>query len=152
MRQKHISLAIAAFLLALGFSSPNAQAQCKAFVKTDCLPQLVPYIHDGNYQAAIMGEGEEAELFKTIFAGQRYRLLLCLDKELPGVEFVVTDIRRTTILFDSRKNNNATFWDFKADASQQIKITIRIPKSKKQDAGKQETAFGCVGVIFGLME
>ena len=151
MRQKHIFLAIAAFLLALGFSSPNAQAQCKSFVKSSCLPQLAPYIHDGNYQAAILSEGEEAEVYKTIFAGQRYRLLICLEKALPSVEFVVSDIRRT-ILFDSRKNNNATFWDFKADASQQIKITIRVPKTKKQGSGDQEFIFGCVGVLFGLLE
>jgi hypothetical protein len=151
MQRKHIFLAIAAFLFVLGLSSTDAQAQCKSFVKSGCLPQLVPYIHDGNYQAAILSEGEEAEVYKTIFAGQRYRLLICLEKALPGAEFVVSDIRRT-ILFDSRKNNNATFWDFKAESSQQIKITIRIPKTKKQGSGDQEFIFGCVGVLFGLLE
>jgi len=151
MRQNHKSiLAIIAFLM-LGFSLPNAQAQCKVFVKNSCLPQLAPYIHDGNYQAAILSAGEEAEIYKTIFAGQRYRLLICLEKPLPSVEFVVSDIRRN-VLFDSRKNNNATFWDFKADASQQIKITIRVPKPQKQSSGDQELIFGCVGVLFGLLE
>ena len=152
MRPKQIPfLAIVAFSFLMAFSSHDALSQCKTFVKNECLPKLAPYIHDGNYQAAIISEGEEAEVYKTIFAGQQYRLLIGLEKPLPSVEFVVTDIRRT-ILFDSRKNNNATFWDFKADASQQIKITIRIPKSQKQGSGDQEITFGCVGILFGLKD
>ncbi|MDR1171098.1 MAG: hypothetical protein LBL24_01450 [Bacteroidales bacterium] len=152
MRQKHISaLALVAFLFVMAFSSPDARAQCKAFVKSSCLPQLVPYIHDGSYQAVMMSEGEEAEVYKTIFAGQQYRLFICTDTALPNVEFVVSDIHRN-ILFDNRKNGNVKMWDFKSDASQQIKVTIRIPKSKKQDAGEQEIVFGCVGVLFGLLD
>ena len=145
------TFALAAFLLTMIFSSPDALAQCKSFVKNSCAPQLSPYIHDGNYQAVMMSEGEEAEVYKTIFAGQQYRLLVCVDQALPNVEFVVTDIRRT-VLFDNRKNGNVKFWDFKAEASQQIKITIRIPKSKKQDGAEKELIFGCVGLLFGLME
>jgi len=152
MRLKYIpTFALAAFLLTMAFSSPNVYAQCKSFVKNGCAPQLAPYIHDGNYQAVMMSEGEEAEVFKTIFAGQQYRLLVCLDNALPNVEFVVTDIRRT-VLFDNRKNDNVKFWDFKADASQQIKITIRIPKTKKQDGVEKELIFGCVGLLFGMKE
>ena len=143
MRQKYIPvLAIVAFL----FVSPNIQAQCKAFVKSSLI-QLESYIHDGCYQAVMMSEGEEAEVYKTIFAGQQYRLLVCIENILPNVEIVVSDIRRN-ILFDSRKNENAKVWDFKSDVSQQIKVTIRIPKSQKSG----EAAFGCAGVLFGLLE
>ena len=151
MRQKHIpALAIVVILWVTAFSSPDAQAQCKSFVKSTCIAQLETYIHDGSYQAVIMSEGEEAEVYKTIFAGQRYRLLVCVDNSLPGVEFVVSDIRRN-ILFDNRKNGNVTIWDFKPDASQQIKVTIRIPKVPKQGSEK-EIVFGCAGVLFGLLE
>ena len=152
MQQKHIpALAIAAFLLGMAFSSQDSHAQCKAFVKSGCLPEIAPYIHDGNYQAVIMSEGEEAEVYKTIFAGQQYRLMVCIDTVLPDIEFVVSDIRRN-ILFDNRKNGNVKVWDFKPDASQQIKITVRVPKSQKQDAFAQEILFGCVGLLFGLLE
>jgi hypothetical protein len=143
MRQKYLPvLAIVTFLLA----SPNVQAQCKSFVKNNLL-QLESYIHDGSYQAVMMSEGEEAEVFKTIFAGQRYRLLVCIENNLPNVEIIVSDIRRN-ILFDSRKNDNAKIWDFKSDVSQQIKVTIRIPKSQKSG----EVSFGCAGILFGLLE
>ena len=152
MRQKHVTaLATAAFLLVMVLSSQNTLAQCKTFVKSNCLPQLTPYIHDGNYQAVIMSEGEEAEVYKTIFAGQAYRLIVCVDEIMPNVEFVVSDIRRN-ILFDNRKNSNAKVWDFKPEASQQIKVTIRIPKSQKQGAGDKDLIVGCVGVLFSLME
>ena len=152
MRQKHIpALAIVVLSFVVAFSSLDAQAQCKAFVKSDCLPQLEPYIHDGSYQAVMMSEGEEAEVYKTIFAGQQYRLYICVDNILPDVEFVVSDIHRK-ILFDNRKNGNVKVWEFKPDASQQIKITIRIPKTKKQNSSEQEIAFGCVGMLFGLLD
>jgi hypothetical protein len=152
MRQKHIpALALTAFLFVMALSSQNALSQCKTFVKVSCLPQLNPYIHDGNYQAVIMSEGEEAEVYKTIFAGQSYRLIVCVDNVLPNIEFVVSDIRRN-ILFDNRKNDNVKVWDFKPSASQQIKVTIRIPKSQKQGSGNQELSFGCVGVLFSLLE
>jgi len=152
MQAKQISpLAIAALLFVMTFSSQDARAQCKSFVKTSCLPQLLQYLHDGNYQAVMMSEGEEAEVYKTIFAGQQYRLLVCTDDVLPNIEFVVSDIRRN-ILFDNRKNGNVKIWDFKSDASQQIKVTIRIPKSQKQDEAGNEIIFGCVGVLFGLLE
>ncbi len=153
MRHKHTSATavIILVLLVSAFSSSNVRAQCKSFVKTSCLPNLAPYIHDGSYQAVIMSEGEEAEIYKTIFAGQQYRLYVCCDDNLPDVEFVVSDIHRN-ILFDNRKNNYVKNWDFKPDASQQIKVTIRVPKAKKQGNAEQELIFGCVGVLFGLMD
>jgi len=145
MRPKQIQvLAVVAFLLAMTFSSQDALAQCKNFVKNSCIPQLTPFVHDGNYQAVTMSEGEEAEVYKTVFAGQLYRLIVCTENALPNVEFVISDNRRN-VLFDNRKNDNVKVWDFKFDASQQIKVTIRIPKGTGN-------ASGCVGVLFGMKE
>ncbi len=129
----------------------EVRAQCKSFVKSDCQPKLSPYIHDGNYNAIIMNEGEEAEIYKTIFAGQRYRMMICIDGSLPDAEFVVSDINRN-ILFDNRKENKTPQWDFKANTSQQIKITIRIPKSGSASKTESELVFGCVGILFGLLD
>lgn len=152
MRNKHI-LALAIILTIVVWALPCAEtyAQCKSFVKVNCQPELPPYVHDGSYQAVIMNEGEEAEIYKTIFAGQRYRLFICADSRLPGVEFVVSDIHRN-ILYDNRKDNNAQYWDFKANTSQQIKVTVRVPKSKKTGSSESELVFGCVGILFGLMD
>ena len=153
MRQKNIpALAMLVFLFMMFISTQEALSQCKSFVKTTCLPQLNPYIHDGNYHAVLMSEGEEAEVYKTVFAGQAYRLLICMEDQMPNVDFVISDIRRN-ILFDSRKNANVKVWDFKPEASQQIKVTIRIPKFQKQsNNNEQELIFGCVGILFSLMD
>ncbi|MDR1672072.1 MAG: hypothetical protein LBS09_01205 [Bacteroidales bacterium] len=137
------------FLLSvfLAAFSCEAAAQCKPFVKSSCIPVLSPYIHDGSYQAAIMGEGEEAEIYKTVFSGQLYRLYVCVAPTIPAVEFEVFDAYGKILLFDSRKNGNVRQWDFKSEASQQIKIKVKIP------VGKGETPVeGCVGVFFGLKE
>jgi hypothetical protein len=152
MLQKRISfLSIATLLLLMFFATPAVIAQCKIFVKSNCVPQLHPYIHDGSYQAVIMSEGEEAEVYKTIFAGQKYRLYVCADNSLPNVEIIVSDVRRN-ILFDNRKNSSVKQWDFKPEASQQIKVTIRVPKSQKKSDETSELIFGCVGMLFGILE
>jgi hypothetical protein len=140
-----ISLLSVFFTIIASFDS---MAQCKVFVKSACIPLLTPYIHDGSYQAALMSEGEEAEVYKTVFSGQQYRLYVCVDQIMPNVEFIVSDIHRN-ILFDSRKNGNTRQWDFRADASQQIKVTVRIPDKK---GSVEDRSVGCVGVFFGLKE
>ena len=128
------------------FSSPDALAQCRTFVRNGCVPKMTPYVHDGNNQAVIIFEGENADVMKTIFAGQRYRLLICTDDALPDVEFVVSDMQRN-ILFDNRKSGNVQMWDFISDVSKQIKITIRVPETRRQET----PASGCIAVLFGIM-
>jgi len=144
--QQKIYISALYILFLMFFSSYNTQAQCKTFVRS-CVPQLHPYIHDGSYQAVIMGEGEEAEVIRTVFAGQQYRLFICVDNALPNVEFIVSDNRRN-ILFDNRKNDNVNIWNFKPATTQLIKITIRIPKK----GGNAEQTFGCVSVLFGILD
>ena len=67
----------------------TANAQCKGFAKKICRMELVPYIHDGNYHAAILLEGEEAELYKTFYSGQEYRIAICGSDNLPEIEFQI---------------------------------------------------------------
>ena len=66
-------------------------AQCKGFAKKICKLELIPYIHDGNYHAAMLTEGEEAELYKTFYSGQDYRIAICGSNALPDVEFQIVD-------------------------------------------------------------
>ena len=56
------------------------------------------YTHDGNYHAAILVEGEEAELYKTFYSDMEYRVAICGEENLPNVEFMVLDASRN-ILF-----------------------------------------------------
>lgn len=143
-------LPIFIILLCLTFLSSKVSAQCKGFAKKICKLELLPYIHDGNYHAAILTEGEEAELYKTFFANQEYRIAVCGSDALPAIEFKVIDANRN-VLFSNRDHNLTKTWDFKLETSQQLKIVVKIPTSgqKKPDS---EIVNGCVAIMFGFKD
>jgi len=124
----------------------STQAQCKNFAKKICKLELAPYVHDGNYNAAILTEGEDAELFKTFYAGQEYRISICGSESLAKIEFLVMDVDRR-VLYSNAKNNYATSWNFKVEATQQLIILVRVPSSGNSGS---ELASGCVAIMFGL--
>lgn len=126
----------------------SGNAQCKSFAKKVCKLELSPYTHDGNYNAAILTEGEDAELYKTFYAGQNYRIYICGSESLPGIEFQVLDVNRK-VLYDNRKSNYSKIWDFKLESSQQLIISLRVRHS---DGESDELVSGCVAIMFGIKE
>ena len=134
---------LAIFVFAIGGS---ANAQCKAFAKKECLSELQNYTHDGNYHAAVLVEGEEAELYKTFYSDMEYRVAIVGESTLPAVEFKVLDINKN-VLYSNKEHNNATTWDFKLQSSQQLKIVVKVSSFNK--AG-DTPASGCVAIMFGF--
>ncbi len=135
-------------ILALTFVSLAVSAQCKGFAKKICKLELIPYVHDGNYHAAILTEGEEAELYKTFYAGQEYKLAICGSDALPDIQFKVIDAYRN-VLYDNTENNNTKTWEFKLESSQQLKIAVKVPKTSEDS---DYPASGCVAIMFGFKE
>jgi hypothetical protein len=127
----------------------SGYSQCKSFAKKVCKLELTPYIHDGNFNAAILTEGEDAELYKTFYAGQNYRIYICGSDALPQIEFQVLDINRN-VLYDNRKSNYSKLWDFKLEASQQLIISLRVKGI--DGAASEELISGCVAILFGIKE
>jgi hypothetical protein len=128
--------------------SAGVNAQCKGFAKKLCKLELQGYIHDGNYHAAILTEGEEAELYKTFYSGQNYRLAICGSEALPAIEFQIVDAYKN-VLFDNKENAMSSAWDFTLESSQQLKVVVKVPVSA------QKTEFpnsGCVAIMFGFQE
>jgi hypothetical protein len=124
-------------------------AQCKGFAKKICKTELSEgYIHDGNYHAAILTEGEEAELYKTFYSGQDYRIAICGSNALPDVEFQIIDSYKN-ILYDNRQHNLTRIWDFRLESSQQLKIAVKVPVGKGES---EYPASGCVAIMFGFRE
>jgi hypothetical protein len=123
-------------------------AQCKSFAKKVCKLELTPYIHDGNFNAAILTEGEDAELYKTFYAGQNYRIYICGSDALPEIEFQVLDVNRN-VLYDNRKNDYSRIWDFNLESSQQLIISLRVKNSEEET---DELISGCVAIMFGIKE
>ena len=134
---------LAIFVFAL---SGTADAQCKAFAKNKCLPELQNYTHDGNYHAAVLVEGEEAELYKTFYSDMEYRVAITGETNLPAVEFKVMDINKN-VLYSNKEHNNATTWDFKLQSSQQLKILVKVSSFNKPG---ETPASGCVAIMFGF--
>ena len=126
--------------------SGSVNAQCKAFAKKDCLPELGAYTHDGNYHAAVLVEGEEAELYKTFYSDMEYRVSIVGEDKLPSVEFKVLDVNKN-VLYSNKDKDYAKTWDFKLQSSQQLKIVVKVTSfNKPGDA----PASGCVAIMFGF--
>jgi hypothetical protein len=135
------------FLILFVFiTSASADAQCKAFAKKTCLPELGTYTHDGNYHATVLTEGEEAELYKTFYSDMEYRMSVCGDEKLPGVEFIVYDANRN-VLYSSKDANYAKTWDFRLQSSQQLRIVLKVNSSGSQGGMPSS---GCIAIMFGF--
>ena len=132
---------------ALALTSFTGSAQCKNFAKKVCRLELKPYIHDGNYNAAILTEGEDAELFKTFYAGQEYRIAVCGSEPLYSIEFQVMDVDRT-VLYSNKKGGYKPTWDFKVESTQQLIILVKVNEDASNTS--QEVKSGCVSIMFGL--
>ncbi len=145
MKKLYQAIIILTVLTTIPFIS---NAQCKSFAKKVCKVELAPYIHDGNYNAAILTEGEDAELYKTFYAGQNYRIYICSTETLPDIEFQVLDVNRN-VLYDNRKRNYSKTWDFKLESSQQLIISLRVKASESES---EELVSGCVAIMFGIKE
>ncbi len=148
MKKNIISLIIlVAFFI---FNSNDVFSQCKSFAKKICRLELDPYIHDGNYNAAILTEGEDAELYKTFYAGQQYRIAICGSETLPQVQFMVLDLSRN-ILYNSKQNNYKNTWDFELESSQQLIIFVKVQESETP-TDELEILSGCVSIMFGILD
>lgn len=140
----HFSLIFAV----LTFLPITLNAQCKGFAKKICKVELSPYIHDGNYHAAVLTIGEEAELYKTFYSDTDYRIAVCGSDALPEIEFRVIDSDRN-VLYNNRDNQYSRIWDFRLESSQQLKIFVKVPPG---EGLPEDIISGCVAIMFGFME
>jgi len=144
--KKVFQFTVAIALLALMPLSLNAQ--CKGFAKKVCKVELDPYIHDGNYHAAVLTTGEEAELYKTFYSDTDYRIAICGADALPDIEFRIIDSDRN-VLYTNKDNEYSRTWNFRLEASQQLKISVKVPV---EEGMPEEASSGCVAIMFGFQE
>lgn len=143
--KQFIQIILVTVLLSL-LGAGDASAQCKGFAKSVCKNELGAYLHDGNYHAAVLVEGEEAELYKTFYSEMEYRMVVCAADGLPPVEFRVQDASGKE-LYSSSEGENSNIWDFKLEASQQLKIVVKVTTFGMKD---ELPASGCVAIMFGF--
>ncbi|MFP4041713.1 MAG: hypothetical protein ACLFPH_05565 [Bacteroidales bacterium] len=145
MKKLYNSIFILFLLMIIPF---NGQSQCKHFAKQICKQELEPYIHDGNYNAAVLTEGESAEMYKTFYSGQNYRVAICAANNLPDIHFQILDVDRN-VLYDNSKDDFDSTWDFYPENSQQLIISLKV---KNSDQDTEEPVSGCVAIMIGLKE
>jgi hypothetical protein len=123
-------------------------AQCKQFAKNTCKPGLNPYQHDGNYDAAaLLVEGEEADMFRVLHADVNYRIGVCGSGNLSDIRFQVMDVRDNyKVLYDNAENDFEWKWDVKLESSRQLRIVVTVPVSNENSTTPEE---GCVAVMIG---
>jgi hypothetical protein len=143
--KQFIQIFLVTLLLAL-MTSGEATAQCKGFAKSLCKKELGAYLHDGNYHAAILVEGEEAELYKTFYSDMEYRVAICGADGLPPIEFTVYDATGK-VLYSNKDKELSGIWDFKLEASQQLKIVVKVTTFGTRN---ELPVSGCVAIMFGF--
>jgi hypothetical protein len=143
MRINRIIPILAIFILA---ANTSVNGQCKAFAKKVCIPELGVYVHDGNYHAAVLVEGEEAELYKTFYSDMKYRVAICGEEGLGNVEFKVLDVNKN-VLYSNKDANYSKTWDFELESSQQLKLVVKVPPHSQSG---DTPASGCVSIMFGF--
>ncbi len=138
------TLLLLVFLISIG---NEMNAQCLSFAKKVGKPKLGNFVHDGNYNATILGAGETAELYKTFFKDQKYRIAVSKIDNLPDVHFRLVD-ENSNILFDNKDHNFIDVWDFTVETTQTLVIKLKVLDDYNSD--ETNTSKGCVSVLFGI--
>jgi hypothetical protein len=126
----------------------SAQSQCKSFTKKHCLSELTEYTGNGQYNGAVMFEGESASLVQTFYSGKDYRLFVCSHESIrDSLYFEVKDYKRQVIF--SSKEKKAKYFDFSVEATQQLYININVPE---MGTGNELKKNGCVSILVGFKE
>ena len=148
---KLIPIVVLLFALAVPITS---YAQCKGFAKRKCLPELKPFIHNGQLNSTTLMEGESAELVMTFHAGQQYRVMVCAQASIKNIGFKMMDMDRE-IIFDSDEQDGAKNWDFNVNATQQMIILVAVPKPGKHSSANLPGTLvqsGCVALLVGFQD
>ncbi|MFH1319068.1 MAG: hypothetical protein ABII90_00230 [Bacteroidota bacterium] len=118
------------------------------------MPDLKPFIHNGQLNSTTLMEGESAELIMTFHAGQEYRVLICSQETLGKVEFQLMDTDRN-VVFDSKKQKTTNYWDFDINATQRFIILVSASKSSEHSNAKLTGTLvqsGCVALLVGFKD
>ena len=124
-----------------------SSAQCTSFTKKKCMPEILPYIHNGQMNTVNLAPGESAATKAVFYSGQDYRILVCPHKILENVYFEV----RTSddALVYSSKESKKEIWNFNVATTQELTINVFVPKTESPTGMPQA---GCIAVLMGFKE
>ena len=123
-------------------------SQCKGFTRKNCVPNLDPYIYNGQVNSTILNEGDIAELMLTFYANQDYRIFVCAEENLSDLQFKLMD-RDRNVIFNNKDHDFIQYWDFSSKATQQLIVEVIVPET---DSKNPEIESGCVSILVGFMD
>ena len=139
------------FLLGAIFTilfSVSSYSQCKSFTKKHCLPDLKPFVHNGQLTAGTVFAGEAIDVELSFSTGKTYRILVKGSDLLGDIHFQVLD-KNKKVLFDNGKKEYKSYFDFKVENSQQL--IIRIESVNYEMVGDILPS-GCLSILVGFKE
>jgi hypothetical protein len=75
-----------------------------------------------------------------------YRVAIVGEDKLPAIEFRIIDTNKN-VLYSNKDKDYASTWDFKLEASQQLKLVIKVSSFNQPG---DTPASGCVAIMFGF--
>lgn len=135
---KSTILLIAMFVFSFAISTLGI-AQCKSVVKAG-IQKLTPYTHNGQINNVTINDGKPAEIHLSFYKGLYYKLQICSEKSVGKVNFRVLDESNTEVYNSETGGDNADFWNFYSNSSQDLVIELKPAVNSK----------GCVAVLVGM--
>src|SRR5690606_28109972 len=103
----------------------RAEAQCKTFTKKQCMDLLGNYTGNGQYNGAVLFEGEEASVIQPFYSGKDYRLVVCAHASIKdSVYFEIRDYAKNLIY--SNRGSGVEFFDFSVETTQQLSVRVVV--------------------------
>jgi hypothetical protein len=138
-------LIIAGFILNI-FNVATAQ-ECKD-MKHKCEGYGSPYKYSGQSKGGTFELGQVSQFKMVTFAGFKYSVSLCAEKQLDGIFFrIKEDSENGKVLYDGQKDDDGYNWkQFYIEKSQYLIIEVVAPDKDPSKELDYEDTFGCVAV------
>lgn len=122
--------------------------QCKGFTKRNCLPELAPYLSNGQLNAAQFTPGENAQVSINFNKGISYRLIVCADPYLEDLNYQLTNSSGIVFKSDTLQDSHSSA-DLKVNQTGPLNLSIKVPE-KENATGIVRS--GCVTILIGFKE
>ncbi len=132
-------------LILTSLFSIHLSAQCIDYAQKVCKDKLGKFVHDGNYNAIPLSNGESAELYKTFFSRNDYRIAVCQQGHSKNIQIQIVD-EDDQVLFDNKLHQLTDTWDFSVETTQMLIIKLKVLDSDNLADDSQS----CVAVLFGI--
>jgi hypothetical protein len=129
-------------------STIYSYGQCKGFTKKHCLPELTPYLSNGQMIAAQLTPGETANVEINFNKNLSYRVIVCADSYLEGLNYTLNDASGKNYHTDTLDGETSII-NLQVKQSGPLMLNMVIP-DKKNATGIIRN--GCVSVLIGFKD